>query len=175
MKKKQVVMLPGFNGSADQPILVALAKALAKTCECTRLAPPRFKVTPELTAHVDWLEEAVRPLESSRLIVIGRSFGGRLALRLAARRKLAAVVLLGFPIRPPGKPRPLDEEALRTVRCRTLIMQGSKDELGPLRVFKPIVPANRALELQVLKGAGHSFGAQQRAAIEHVARWVALV
>lgn len=169
----RVVLLPGFNGSADQAILLKLEKALGSGFECTRLAPPRLKLTPELTAHVDWLEARVKDLGAP--IVIGRSFGGRLALRLAARRKLKAVVLLGFPIHPPGKPRPLDEEALAAVRCPTLIMQGSKDELGPLKVLKPIVAANSALTLEVLKGAGHSFGSKEKGAIDHVARWVRLV
>ncbi|MBL8910018.1 MAG: dienelactone hydrolase family protein [Archangium sp.] len=169
----RAVLLPGFNGSAEQAILLKLEKALGADFECTRLAPPRLKLTADLTAHVDWLEERVKDISAP--ILIGRSFGGRLALRLAARRKLKAVVLLGFPIRPPGKPRPLDEEALAAVRCPTLIMQGSKDELGPLKIFKPIVAANSALTLEVLKGAGHSFGSKEKAAIEHVAKWMRLL
>ena len=37
-------------------------------------------------------------------------------------------------------------------------LQGSDDELGPLKVLRPIVKQNSALTLEVIKGAGHSFG-----------------
>jgi predicted alpha/beta-hydrolase family hydrolase len=173
VKRPQVVLLPGYQGSADQAILVRVEHALSEL-ECLRIAPPRLKVTPELTAYVDWLEAAVKGVRGP-LIVIGRSFGGRLAIRLAARRSLAGVVLLGFPIRPPGRPRPIDEAALAALKCPTLIVQGSKDELGPLRVLEPLIATKKNVTLEVLKGAGHSFGSKEKQAIECVARWARLV
>ncbi|MFT3707755.1 MAG: alpha/beta hydrolase [Archangium sp.] len=171
--KPRVVLLPGYQGSADQEILVRVEKALPEF-ECLRIAPPRLKVTPELDAYVDWLEGEVKSIRAP-LIVVGRSFGGRLAIRLAARRSLAGVVLLGFPIRPPDRPRPLDEAALSALECCTLIVQGSKDELGPLRVLKPLIAGKKHVTLEVLKGAGHSFGSKEKQAIECVARWARLV
>lgn len=168
----RVVLLPGFNGAADQPILVKLSARLEEAgFACTRLAPPRLKLDEQLSAHVAWLREETARLRAP-LVLVGRSFGGRLAVRLAAERTLAAVVLLGFPIRPPGKKRPLDEAALGAMRVPTLIVQGTKDALGPLRVFKPLLAANPQLQLHEVAGAGHSFGAKESAALDFAARWL---
>jgi uncharacterized protein len=164
-----VVLLPGFQGAADQPILVDLSERLeALRFTCLRLAPPRLKLTPGLEAYGEWLDEQLVEV-SAPLMVVGRSFGGRLAIRLAVRRPLAAVVLLGFPIRPPGKKRPLDEQALAALRCPTWIAQGTKDELGPMKVLKRF--AGRA-EIFPLSGAGHSFGSHEDAALDAAAAWL---
>lgn len=164
-----VVLLPGFGGSADQPILVKLERALG--LRCLRLAPPRFKLTPELGEYVDWLEAELKAVRG-RVVIVGRSFGGRLAVRLAARRRLAGVVLLGFPVRPPGKRRPLDEAALRELPCRGLVVQGTKDELGPLKVIGALCTENAKLELLTLAGAGHAFGRREREAIDATVEWI---
>ena len=164
-----IVLLPGFQGSADQPILVNLSKRLEERgFTCLRLAPPRLKLTPDLDLYGAWLDEQLKDVRAP-LALVGRSFGGRLAIRLAARRKLSAIVLLGFPIRPPDKKRPLDEQALAALTCPTFIAQGTKDELGPLRVLKRF--AKRA-EILPLTGAGHDFGAKEDLALNAAAAWL---
>lgn len=165
-----VVLLPGFGGRADQPILTKLEQRL-EGVTCTRLAPPRLKLTPDLEAWVDWLEGAVPP---GKLALVGRSFGGRLAVRLAARRRLVKVALLGCPVRPPKRPRPLDEAALAAMKVPTLIVQGDADALGPLAVLRPIVERNPLLELEVIAGATHAFGRHERRALDRCAEWLSL-
>jgi predicted alpha/beta-hydrolase family hydrolase len=93
---------------------------------------------------------------------------------LAASEPPAALVLLGHPIAPPGRPRPADEAALGAVRCPTLVIQGERDELGPLPVLERIARANRLIELLVLPGVGHSFGSREPAAVEMAAAWLVL-
>lgn len=167
MTRPTVVLLPGFQGSADQPILVNLSLRLERLgFPCLRLAPPRLKLTPELEVYGAWLDEQ---LVSGPLILVGRSFGGRLAIRLAARRKLEALVLLGFPIRPPGKKRPLDEQALAALHCPTWIAQGTKDELGPMKVLRKFAAS---AEIFPLTGAGHDFASGEAAALDAAATWL---
>lgn len=108
-----------------------------------------------------------------RVALIGRSFGGRMCTRLAALETPAALVLLGHPISPPRRPRPLDEAALEAVRCPTLIVQGSRDELGPLAVLQRIAATNTCIELHVLEGAGHNFGGRATEAVSVAAQWLA--
>lgn len=68
----------------------------------------------------------------------------------------------------------MDEEALLALTCPTLIVQGERDELGPLCVLEPLVKRNRNVELHLLPGAGHAFGRHgEREAAEQVARWLA--
>lgn len=166
----RVVLLPGFNGAANQPVLLKFEKRL-EGFECVRLAPPRLKLDEKLSAHVAWLREATAKIRSP-LVLVGRSFGGRLAIHLAAERALTAIVLLGFPVRPPSKKRPLDEAALAALQVPTLIVQGTKDELGPLKVLEPIVAANPHLTLHEVAGAGHSFGSKEPSALDFATSWL---
>ncbi len=168
-----MVLLPGFNGAADQPILVSLSERLEQHgFACHRLAPPRLKLDEDLTHYVTWLREASARVQAP-LVLVGRSFGGRLAIRLAAQREVVALVLLGFPVRPPGKRRFKDEDALAALGVPTLIVQGTHDELGPLRVLEPIVAANAKLSLHKLDKAKHAFGAREGEALDAAAAWLA--
>jgi predicted alpha/beta-hydrolase family hydrolase len=110
-----------------------------------------------------------------RVALVGRSFGGRMCARLAAVEPPAALVLLGHPISPRGRPRPDDEAALAAVGCPTLIVQGDRDVLGPLDVLQRIATVNQALEIVVLKGVGHQFGARQAEGVERAATWLVQV
>lgn len=168
--RADVVLLPGFGGSAQQPMLVKLSRRLeALGFHCRRLVPPRTRLVPELTPQVEWLEHE---LGRGPTVLVGRSFGARVCARVAARTEVAACVLLGYPLRPPGKPRPLDEVALRALGCPTLLVQGSKDELGPLRVVRSVIKPNPHFTLDVLEGAGHSFGRAEAGALDRVAVWL---
>ncbi len=152
------VLLPGFNGSADQPVLVSLAKALeAEGVRSERKAPPAGRPSPNLEAETRWLLDELKRVKGP-VCVIGRSFGGRLALRASHLTELAGIALLGFPIRPPKKRRPEDERLLHGVTAPTLIVQGSIDDLGPLRVIEATVKNNEQVVTHVIKGAGHAFG-----------------
>ncbi len=91
---------------------------------------------------------------------------------LAALEPPDALVIVGHPISPPARPRPRDEEALAGVRCPTLVVQGDRDELGPVAVLQRIAAGNPLIDLVVLSGAGHELGSHEREAAEHVARWL---
>lgn len=105
--------------------------------------------------------------------LVGRSFGGRMCAFLAEREPPDALAIVGHPISPPGRPRPRDEAALAHISCRTLIVQGDRDELGPLDVLERIAKANARVEIHVLARAGHDLGSHEREAADVVARWLA--
>src|SRR5207245_11054499 len=109
---------------------------------------------------------------AQKVVLVGRSFGGRVCTRLAAIEAPDALVLLGHPISPPNRPRPDDEAALTAVRCPTLIVQGENDTLGPLSVLQRIAAANPLIELHVLRGLGHQFGPRQAEGLERAATWL---
>lgn len=166
----RVLLLPGFGGAASQPVLVKLERRLvALGFECRRLAPPRGRPTPGLEREVAWLR-AHLDAAPGPVAVVGRSFGGRLGVRVADR--LAALVLLGFPARPPGKRRPLDEQALVAAPCPTLVVQGTKDPLGPMRVIQALAAKNPRVEVLPVRGAAHGFGRHEPAALDAAAAWL---
>lgn len=167
-----VILLPGYGGTAGQPVLVSLSARLTRLgYACQRHAPPRGPLTPELTRQTVWLEGLLDGLLAPP-VLIGRSFGGRVCARVAGRRPVKALVLLGFPIRPPGRRRPLDEAALAQVHCPTLVVQGEHDELGPLAVVRRVARANRLVSLHVVEGAGHAFGRHTPRALDAVIEWL---
>ncbi len=169
------VLLPGFNGRATQPILVRLARRLAALgMRCQRLALARGRPSPGLGSEQAQVAAAVRG-QRGPLLLVGRSFGGRVCARYAAAHGASAVILLGFPVRPPGKRRPDDEAALLALRCPTLIVQGARDPLGPLRVLRPLAARNRHLTLQVVPSAGHAYGRHEAEALDVAAAWAATV
>lgn len=171
----KAILLPGFNGRASQPLLVKTERALLPLgLSVSRHALRPGKPSEGLKREMAELRSFI---EMTPVVLVGRSFGGRVCARHAASQgaEVAALVLFGFPIRPPGKQRPDDEAALLALKCPTLIVQGDGDELGPLRVLRPLVKKNAALSLHVVKGAGHSYGRHEQAAIEAAAEWLSLV
>jgi len=172
------VLAPGYGGTAAQPILRRLAARLAaldieaRTITfSTRGSRPSAGYARELD-DLRAARDALRGSAQLPVALVGRSFGGRMCAFLAALEPPAALVILGHPIAPPGRPRPKDEEALLAVACPTLIVQGDRDELGPLPALRRIAARKPDLDLVVIPGAGHELGPAEAEAVEHAARWL---
>jgi predicted alpha/beta-hydrolase family hydrolase len=65
--------------------------------------------------------------DARRLLIGGKSLGGRMASLIADERGAAGLVCLGYPFHPPGKPDRLRTEHLLVLRTPTLICQGARD------------------------------------------------
>ncbi len=175
-----VVLVPGYAGSVEQPIIQRVARELRNVGidpHPVSLSGSGRRPSADLSREVDLLRaacEVASRVGTRRLALVGRSFGGRVCSRLAAAEpeRALALVLLGHPIAPPGRPRPVDELALETVRCPTLVVQGDADRLGPLAVLERIASANPHVELRVLPGVGHSFGRQEPTAAALAVAWL---
>lgn len=72
--------------------------------------------------------EALGPPE--RLAIGGKSLGGRMASLVADEAGVRALVCLGYPFHPPGKPERLRTAHLETLRTPALICQGTRDPFG---------------------------------------------
>jgi predicted alpha/beta-hydrolase family hydrolase len=167
------VIVPGYGQTSEQPIVRAMAvRLVADGVEARPISFTRKKPTEPFQQELDELRQARDGLRAERIVLIGRSFGGRVCTRLAAAEQPVALVLLGHPIAPRGRPRPEDEKALSEVKCPVLIVQGDRDALGPLEVLERIAAVNHAIEIYVLKGVGHNFGRRTNEGVEQAATWL---
>ena len=174
---RAAVLAPGYGGTAEQPILRALARRLNEFDIASRAITFRTRGKRPSRDYASELEDlraardALRA-DHDKVALVGRSFGGRMCAFLAATEPPDALAILGHPISPPDRPRPADEDALQGMRCPTLVVQGQHDELGPLAVLKRIALVNPLIDLAVIEGAGHDFGAKESLAVDQVARWL---
>ena len=170
------VLAPGYGSTAEQPLLKKLAARLeADGIATARITfstkrPSRGYTTEK--AELRTARDAIVAKAGGPVALVGRSFGGRMCAFLAVEEPPDALVILGHPISPPDRPRPADEAALLGIGCPTLVVQGDRDELGPLAVLERIAGQNPRIDLVVLRGAGHEYGKHEAEAIDAAARWL---
>jgi predicted alpha/beta-hydrolase family hydrolase len=96
-----------------------------------------------------------------RLFIGGKSMGGRAATHVAAEDHnlpIAGIVLLGYPLHPPGRTDQLRDAHLPGVHRPMLFVQGSRDAFGTPSELKPVLAALTPLPtLHRVEGGDHSF------------------
>ncbi|MFM8237201.1 MAG: alpha/beta family hydrolase [Actinomycetota bacterium] len=138
---RAVLLAHGAGSDRQAPALAAVADALAGVGVPSlrfdfpyriagRKAPDR---PPVLAAAV---EDAIRRLASrtglprERLVLGGRSMGGRYCSMAAADGGALGCALLGYPLHPPGKPDRLRVEHFGALTAPVLFAQGTRDSFG---------------------------------------------
>ena len=160
----------GAGGPQGHPWIVSVAEAIRRRgidvvtfnflyMEAKRRTPDRND-----TLEKTWLAaiDAVRARSDvpyERLFIGGKSMGGRIATQVAASGAtgLAGLVLLGYPLHPPGNPSRLRSRHLPQVPVPMLFVQGSRDPFGAPAELEPIVSELVAgTRLYVVEGGDHS-------------------
>ena len=67
---------------------------------------------------------------ADRLVIGGKSLGGRMASLVADEAGVRGLVCLGYPFHPPGRPDRLRTAHLETLATPALILQGERDPFG---------------------------------------------
>jgi uncharacterized protein len=136
---------------------------------------------PALEACYRAVIEAVRAqLESARqwLFIGGKSMGGRIATQVAAGDPglaLAGLVLLGYPLHPPGKPAERRDKHLPAVARPMLFVQGSRDAFGTPSELAPIVARLQPTPtLHVVDQGDHSFKLSRKDPVAQAAVYAAV-
>ncbi|MFF4831920.1 alpha/beta family hydrolase [Streptomyces sp. NPDC001315] len=157
----------GAGGGIQARDLQALARVLpghgvtvALVEQPWRVAGKKLAPAPK-TLDVGWrgiwpaLAEPGLPVISG-----GRSAGARVACRTAVELGAAAVLALGFPLHPPGKPEKSRADELLGAGVPTLVVQGGNDPFG-----KPEEFPEGAYELVEVPYGDHGFAVPKRAEI----------
>ena len=101
-----------------------------------------------------------RRLKKNRLVIGGKSMGGRIASQVAAAEGdgIAGLVFLGYPLHPPGRPDKLRAEHLKDIRAPMLFAQGARDSFGTKDEIDAVIKKLRLpATLYVIEGGDHSF------------------
>ena len=104
-------------------------------------------------------EEATERSGGRQVLSGGKSYGGRIASMAAAEGMPAtALVFLGYPLHPPGKPEQIRDAHLYDLHIPMLFLHGSKDPFAGSKELATVVGrlGDRATLVE-FDGAGHSF------------------
>jgi predicted alpha/beta-hydrolase family hydrolase len=177
------VLFPGAGSSRDHSTLVALEAALRPRPgvradlpkpRAGRRAPDR---APVLVATV--VEESRRLADllavgSERLLLGGRSMGGRMASMAVAEGLPAwGLLLLSYPLHPPGRPDRPRTAHLPALDLPTLFVSGTRDPFGSvaeLEAAAAMVPGPAAVHR--VEGAGHELGRSDPEVVAAVTAWL---
>jgi len=102
-----------------------------------------------------WLE-VVELFEGKRIVIGGKSMGGRVASMIADEAEVSGLVCLGYPFHPVGKPEKLRTEHLAAIKTPTLIVQGTRDSFGKPEEVKTY-KLGKKINLHWLEDGDHSF------------------
>jgi uncharacterized protein len=169
MAKPTVLLYPGAGSDREQPALVAIERALGKDASVERRDFPYRTQGRRAPDPAPKLMDAVRgDIASVRrrrgpLVMGGRSMGGRIASMVASDvdgagpvDRLAGLVLICYPLHPPGKPERLRVEHLVDLTAPCLFISGTRDPFGSpdeLTRWTATIPA--PVEHVWIDGGGH--------------------
>jgi len=116
-----------------------------------------------------WLE-VIGQLRKTRLVIGGKSLGGRIASLIADEAQVAGLVCLGYPFHPVGRPAQTRIEHLRSIKTPTLILQGSRDPFGS-RDEVTSYPLAASVHIHWLEDGKHGFKPRKASGRTEAEHW----
>jgi len=166
-----VIVAHGAGNDMHTPFLVHFSAGLCRAgylglrfnfpyTEKGRKAPdPQEKLVRTWQAAFEFVSNHPQ-FGTSRIVVAGKSMGGRIASQMTADGLISpkALVLLGYPLHPPGKKEQLRDAHLYRINIPMLFFAGTRDTLCDLDLLRPVVGRLKAAtRLEVVDGGDHSF------------------
>jgi predicted alpha/beta-hydrolase family hydrolase len=161
-----VVLAHGAGSAMDSPFMEEIAHALAAESirvvrfefpymhqkrESGRRGPPDAPAVLQET----WMR-VVEQLRPAKLVIGGKSMGGRIASMVADKAGVQGLVCLGYPFHPAGKPATLRVAHLAELSTPTLILQGERDDLGSREEIGRFT-LSKSIRVEYLPDGDHSF------------------
>ncbi|MCG9631280.1 alpha/beta fold hydrolase [Vibrio sp. Isolate30] len=160
------VFAHGAGAGMDHEFMQSVAKGLAfkgirvirfnfpymiKRAEDGKRRPPDR--APKL---LEAYQEVIEQVDAQKLVIGGKSMGGRMASHLSEHEKVVGVACLGFPFHPPGKPDKYKGEHLAELSKPCLILQGERDTFGKREEF-PAFDLSDSVSVEFIPDGDHSF------------------
>ena len=182
-----LLLTPGAGAAADHHTLVAVESAVrARTAVAVSVrvdfpyrlagkkAPDKAPVAiAHLRAEAETLVTAAG-VAPGGLVLGGRSYGGRMcSMAVAEGLPAAGLVLLSYPLHPPGKPEKLRTEHFGDITVPVLFVSGDKDPFGKPDEFAEHIAAIPGPVTQVWLKGGHDPRNADDAIADAVVDWLA--
>ena len=175
-----LLLFPGAGSSSTHSSLLAIEHAVAPM-RCTRADFPYRKAGRKAPDRTPVLLQTVRDeaaaLLDGGLVLGGRSMGGRMCSLAVgdADDPLPArgLVLISYPLHPPGKPDSLRVEHLPRLTVPCLFVHGTRDPFGSpqeLQQWTATIPGR--LTHCWIDGRGHDLKGADAEVAETVAGWI---
>jgi uncharacterized protein len=184
-RRSTLLLFPGAGATRDQPTLVAIERAAAPSWATVRADFPYRRAGRRAPDRPPVLMAAVRAelaaIGPARVVVGGRSMGGRICSMVAAGadgdpppETVAGVVLVSYPLHPPGKPDALRVEHLRDLEVPCLFVHGTTDPFGrPEELMRWTSTIPGAVTHHWVDGKGHELKGRDGEVSAVVASWLA--
>ena len=189
-----LLLAHGAGAGQHHPFMTGIAHAIAGRgvdvvtfdfpyVHARRKVPDRAPVLEAAFEHVlAWTRAHAAARNRPRVLIGGKSMGGRIATHLGARgvTGIGGIVSLGYPLRPPGKTGNERAAHLSSIKVPLLIVQGTRDSFGSDDDVRDAVRSmNPQPTIVPVTGGDHSFAVRGRKpadvlseVAEEVFRWV---
>jgi uncharacterized protein len=167
-----LVLTHGAGGNARGPLLIALSEIFSAhgiavlRCDlpfrqARSFGPPRPGDAARDRQGLSNAVSSLRKIIPAPIVMGGQSYGGRQATMLAAEdsRLVDGLLLLSYPLHPPGKPGQLRTQHFPALAVPALFVQGTRDPFGSIDEMKSalsFIPAPTTL--LPVEGEGHDLG-----------------
>jgi predicted alpha/beta-hydrolase family hydrolase len=181
-----VVLFPGAGSSSQHTALLAIEEALAPIAVARVDFPYRKagKSFPDKTpVLIQCVRDEVRAfaaglgVDTSRIIIGGRSMGGRMCSMAIADQDdpldVAGLVLVSYPLHPPKKPDQLRTEHLGRLDVPVLCISGTRDDFGsPDEMTEAFSVVPGTIDWRWVDKGRHELKGCDQEVARHVADWV---
>jgi len=180
-----LVLTPGASAGRDQPALVAIDQAATqlgmavervefpgRAAGKRRPDPPDVCIRTVRNAASELADRLQVP--RTRVAIGGRSMGGRMcAMAVAEGLEVAALVLVSYPLHPPGRPDRLRTAHFPDLDLPCLFVSGRRDAFGTPAELEQEIAAIPGVVTLVFVDGDHSLRKRDSEVAGIVAPWLA--
>ncbi|HUJ14986.1 MAG TPA: alpha/beta fold hydrolase [Thermoanaerobaculia bacterium] len=169
--KRSYVFAHGAGGPMRSAFMAEVARGIAAAgirvirFEFRYMAEKRKRPDPQ-PVLLDSFRAVVREIgKPERLVIGGKSMGGRMASMVADELGVAGLLIFGYPFHPPGRPEKPRTAHLERLRTPALIVQGTRDAFGTPADVKSY-KLSSTISIEWIDGGDHSLKGGLPRAIE---------